>query len=181
MARQKRSSNSSPQPYPSPSMSSYDYPPPAQGQNEPYRASPTNSHSSLPSVSLRLILAMDSENQPQQQRPQQQSNSQVALGSPLPPSMGQYYHNQGQSLPPPPHHMSVTSDPSQQMRYPLPAPDNRIMSGGRHKKEIKRRTKTGCLTCRKRRIKVRKRASSSLWALSKHFLCFLRCSVVVFV
>lgn len=28
------------------------------------------------------------------------------------------------------------------------------MSGGRHKKEIKRRTKTGCLTCRKRRIKV---------------------------
>lgn len=27
------------------------------------------------------------------------------------------------------------------------------MSGGRHKKEIKRRTKTGCLTCRKRRIK----------------------------
>ena len=29
-----------------------------------------------------------------------------------------------------------------------------MMSGGRHKKEIKRRTKTGCLTCRKRRIKV---------------------------
>lgn len=28
-----------------------------------------------------------------------------------------------------------------------------MMSGGRHKKEIKRRTKTGCLTCRKRRIK----------------------------
>lgn len=39
------------------------------------------------------------------------------------------------------------------MRYALPAPDNRVMSGGRHKKEIKRRTKTGCLTCRKRRIK----------------------------
>lgn len=32
--------------------------------------------------------------------------------------------------------------------------DARQMSGGRHKKEIKRRTKTGCLTCRKRRIKV---------------------------
>lgn len=28
------------------------------------------------------------------------------------------------------------------------------MAGARHKKDIKRRTKTGCLTCRKRRIKV---------------------------
>ena len=34
------------------------------------------------------------------------------------------------------------------------------MSGGRHKKEIKRRTKTGCLTCRKRRIKVRRKKLS---------------------
>lgn len=40
------------------------------------------------------------------------------------------------------------------MRYQLPPQgDQRILSGGRHKKEIKRRTKTGCLTCRKRRIK----------------------------
>ena len=49
------------------------------------------------------------------------------------------------------------------MRYPIPpqAPmDVRQMSGGRHKKEIKRRTKSGCLTCRKRRIKVRVFASS---------------------
>lgn len=42
------------------------------------------------------------------------------------------------------------------MRIPLPHAqlDSRHMSGGRHKKEIKRRTKTGCMTCRKRRIKV---------------------------
>jgi len=43
------------------------------------------------------------------------------------------------------------------MRYPIPpqAPmDSRNMSGGKHRKEIKRRTKSGCLTCRKRRIKV---------------------------
>lgn len=41
------------------------------------------------------------------------------------------------------------------MRYGLPGLyDPRMqLSGGRHKKEIKRRTKTGCLTCRKRRIK----------------------------
>jgi len=46
-------------------------------------------------------------------------------------------------------------------RFPIPPPlaplDARAMSAGRHKKEIKRRTKTGCLTCRKRRIKVRAR------------------------
>ncbi|CZT16634.1 uncharacterized protein RCC_02469 [Ramularia collo-cygni] len=41
------------------------------------------------------------------------------------------------------------------MRYPIQpqTPSERQISGGRHKKEIKRRTKTGCLTCRKRRIK----------------------------
>ena len=47
-------------------------------------------------------------------------------------------------------------EPNQHMRYPIPPADSRLMSGGRHKKEIKRRTKTGCLTCRKRRIKVRR-------------------------
>jgi len=55
--------------------------------------------------------------------------------------------------------MNITSSPqSMAMRYALPqqgVPGERMMSGGRHKKEIKRRTKTGCLTCRKRRIKVR--------------------------
>jgi hypothetical protein len=40
------------------------------------------------------------------------------------------------------------------VRYSIPNP-HMMISGGRHKKEIKRRTKTGCLTCRKRRIKVR--------------------------
>jgi hypothetical protein len=35
-----------------------------------------------------------------------------------------------------------------------PSGSPRFISGGRHKKEVKRRTKTGCLTCRKRRIKV---------------------------
>jgi white-opaque regulator 2 len=42
-----------------------------------------------------------------------------------------------------------------QIRYPhvQAAPDSRLL-GGRQRKEIKRRTKTGCLTCRKRRIKV---------------------------
>ncbi|KAH0542746.1 hypothetical protein FGG08_002885 [Glutinoglossum americanum] len=138
----------SPHSYPSPSMSAYAYPPPQQQQAvEPYRASPTGSHVSLPSISLPPIRSLDPR---QQQGP-------ASLGSPLPPPaapMGAYYHNQQQSLPPPQQHPNVTSSPHHQpLRYPLPAPDGRIMSGGRHKKEIKRRTKTGCLTCRKRRIK----------------------------
>lgn len=82
------------------------------------------------------------------------------MGSNLPPPVAQmgggpYYHNQGQTLPHPSHqYPNVTSDPTgQNLRYALPVTDSRQMSGGRHKKEIKRRTKTGCLTCRKRRIK----------------------------
>jgi hypothetical protein len=74
--------------------------------------------------------------------------------STLPPAMAQYYPGPAQSMPPPLAHANAAADASQPARYPLPAADGRIMSGGRHKKEIKRRTKTGCLTCRRRRIKV---------------------------
>ncbi|TAQ88480.1 hypothetical protein B7494_g3189 [Chlorociboria aeruginascens] len=140
----------SPTSYPSPSLSSaqYHYPAPNNQQvSELYRASPTGSNSSLPSMhSLDALQA--------------QHLQQHNMGSPLPPPVAQmgggpYYHNQGQTLPQPPHHQypNVTSDPAGQMRYALPVTDARVMSGGRHKKEIKRRTKTGCLTCRKRRIK----------------------------
>lgn len=64
----------------------------------------------------------------------------------------QYY------IPPGQPYSTQPGDPNALMRFgsiPIPPADSRIMSGGRHKKEIKRRTKTGCLTCRKRRIKVR--------------------------
>ncbi|KAI4227403.1 MAG: hypothetical protein L6R36_002424 [Xanthoria steineri] len=165
----------SPHSYPSPSMSAYAYPPSNHnGQStEPYRASPTGSSVSLPSLNLPPIRTIDgrpqsqqgTQNQPppppqQQQQQQQHPVGQPQIGqpqmnAPLPPPMNSYYPGSlpGQSLPPP-QHMNVTSDPNQQpMRYALPAPDGRMMSGGRHKKEIKRRTKTGCLTCRKRRIK----------------------------
>ncbi|CAG8957545.1 hypothetical protein HYFRA_00010411 [Hymenoscyphus fraxineus] len=82
--------------------------------------------------------------------PQQQPQQLHTMNSGLPP--GPYYHNTGATLPHP--YGGVTSDPNgPNMRYALPVGDSRVMSGGRHKKEIKRRTKTGCLTCRKRRIK----------------------------
>ncbi|KAG0649919.1 putative transcriptional regulatory [Hyphodiscus hymeniophilus] len=148
-AGQSRQSVSYPSPtsYPSPSMSNapYNYPPPNNQQvNESYRASPTGSNGAMPLPSMRSL-------DPMQQQQQH-------MGSPLPhPPVaqmgGNYYHSQSQTLPHP--YPNVTSDPNGggNMRYALPVSDPRVMSGGRHKKEIKRRTKTGCLTCRKRRIK----------------------------
>lgn len=156
-SRPQPTSYPSPHSYPSPSVSAYAYPPPQQQQAvEPYRASPTGSHVSLPSLNLPPIRHI---NDPRNsQSPAGGPPPAPPMGSPLPlpgvpPPMSGYY---AQSLPAPPHAMNVTSSPHHQpLRYPLPQPDGRIMSGGRHKKEIKRRTKTGCLTCRKRRIKVR--------------------------
>ncbi|PZC95845.1 C6 finger domain protein [Pyrenophora tritici-repentis] len=150
----------SPHSYPSPSMqSSYTYPPP-QGQqsNEGgYRSSPQGANMSLPPLNLPPIRVQDGQQPQAQQQPQQQP-----MGSPLPPpqqqqqqqhQMPQYYAHPAHAQPGPP--MMANMGPQfNSMRYQLPPqPDQRVLSGGRHKKEIKRRTKTGCLTCRKRRIK----------------------------
>ena len=44
---------------------------------------------------------------------------------------------------------------SGQLQYQLAGEPNHVLSSGsKHRKEVKRRTKTGCLTCRRRRIKV---------------------------
>lgn len=133
----------SPSAYPEPNTSYASYPAPnGQQGGEPYRASasPAGSNGSLPLPSMRSLDPLHPH--------QQQMHSQ----SPMP-----YYAHQTMGQMPHPSHQypNVTSDPSMaNMRYALPVPDQRQMSGGRHKKEIKRRTKTGCLTCRKRRIKV---------------------------
>ena len=130
--------------FPSPSMSGqYSYPPP-EGQGN--SSSGSNIANAAP-LSLPPIRMIDGQPQQQQQQRPGQPGAQAQMGSAIPPGMAQYY-TQGQPFPP-------TSDPNAPMRYPIP-PDGRVLSGGRHKKEIKRRTKTGCLTCRKRRIKVRK-------------------------
>jgi hypothetical protein len=184
MSHQQHQPQNGPQPgyapqqaYASPSMQqpqNYYAQPPQPQEHDQYRTSPTGNNGAMALPSMRLPDAM----------PQQQHQIQQHMGQPLPPPGAQmnqqYYHQPGQILPPPPpHQYPVTSDPNA-MRYVLPIQhDSRIMSGGRHKKvsvdaaglevtysasgipsltitqEIKRRTKTGCLTCRKRRIKVR--------------------------
>ena len=116
------------------------------------------------------VEAGSSQQQQQQQQQQQHSLRATALQAPPPlyavapltsPSPASYapmsyppHQTFPHDLAPPP--MAAAS--ANGMRYlipPQPAPlDQRAMSGARGKKEIKRRTKTGCLTCRKRRIKV---------------------------
>lgn len=91
---------------------------------------------------------------------------QAPIGSPMPSnmppmaSMGQYMTGYPSNVSP------SGMNSNSQMPYSLPGDPNKMLSGGRHKKEVKRRTKTGCLTCRKRRIKVR-------WFLALRF-CTLR-------
>lgn len=98
-----------------------------QGQSpaEQYRASPTGSNGSMPLPSMRSI---DPNHAQQAHQAQHMANSH--LQGPSAP----YYH--GGVLPPPTHYPSVTSDPSG--RYAIPQ-DNRVMSGGRHKKVRRRR------------------------------------------
>ncbi|CAN9193316.1 unnamed protein product [Alternaria alternata] len=144
----------SPHSYPSPSMQpTYTYPPP-QGQqsNEGYRSSPQGAQMSLPPLNLPPIRLQDGQqSQAQPQQPPQ------PMGSPLPPpqhGMQQYYPHPGHAQPGQPMMGNMGGPQFNAMRYQLPPQgDQRVLSGGRHKKEIKRRTKTGCLTCRKRRIK----------------------------
>ncbi|KAH8727619.1 hypothetical protein GQ44DRAFT_725145 [Phaeosphaeriaceae sp. PMI808] len=153
----------SPHSYPSPSMQpTYTYPPP-QGQqsNEPYRASPQGANMSLPPLNLPPIRLQDGQ-QPPPPQPQQPQQSMASSLPPPPHGMPQYYPHQAHphqhQHSPPGQPMMANMGPAQfnnAMRYQLPPQhgDQRVLSGGRHKKEIKRRTKTGCLTCRKRRIK----------------------------
>jgi hypothetical protein len=111
--------------------------------SDPYRPSPTT----LPS--MRTLDHRQPQAQPQHGIPMGAHMAGPAMPAPASAHMGYYGVH--------PSHMYGLPDPNA-MRFALApgmAHDPRIaLSGGRHKKEIKRRTKTGCLTCRKRRIKV---------------------------
>ena len=166
------------------SMSSFHYPAGRQSPQEgPSRdVQQQAAYGAQQSVNLPPISSIDPRQQ--QQRPSHspapgdigQQRQQQALGQPGPqyashlPSMPQYYQPSmaagGQYLGGPAAPMTSSSLPPGH-RFPLPPaqdPHN-IVPGARPKKDIKRRTKTGCLTCRKRRIKV------------SHFLCLLHFSL----
>ncbi|KAI6855406.1 hypothetical protein KC338_g8087 [Hortaea werneckii] len=127
------------QPQPQP----YHYGPTASQQ--PSRASP-NGQNSMQSPSLLPPIHQGAL------PAQPQYGAHPAAYVPAPPYAA--YQNGGmQPMPMPPN--VAPNGQNGMMRYPIPQVpvDSRTVTAGRHKKEIKRRTKTGCLTCRKRRIK----------------------------
>ncbi|KAK4235034.1 hypothetical protein C8A03DRAFT_37141 [Achaetomium macrosporum] len=125
-----------------PPVSQYVYPPQSIPSADPYRPNPT----ALPS--MRTLDHRQPQGQPQHALPLGAHMGAPMTPAPAPAHMGYYSVH--------PHPVYGLPDPNA-MRFAIPpslAHDPRIsLSGGRHKKEIKRRTKTGCLTCRKRRIK----------------------------
>lgn len=124
----------------------------SNGQQLPspdYRGSPPGSASmSLPSI-------QHFEGANLQSQPQYNPNAHIN-GAPPPMMHAPLSYNPYQPMPPT-MPSNAPNGHNGMPRYPLPPQahmDARLMSGGRSKKEVKRRTKTGCLTCRKRRIKV---------------------------
>ncbi|KAI1738821.1 hypothetical protein F4680DRAFT_424160 [Xylaria scruposa] len=130
----------------------YSYANTAPPAHDPYRASPhATTNNAMPLPSMRTF-------DPVQQQSQQQQHMAIAMPvSPVPSVPGQQplsYYSQQVPM------GSMTNNPYASLspdiigqRYALPPGGPAVLTAGRHKKEIKRRTKTGCLTCRKRRIK----------------------------
>ncbi|RWA06805.1 hypothetical protein EKO27_g8311 [Xylaria grammica] len=128
----------------------YVYPNTAPQTHDPYRASShATTNNAMPLPSMRTF-------DPMQQQSQQQQHMAIAMPvSPQVPGQPSLYY--GHQVPmgsmggqP---YTSLSPDAMAQ-RYALPpGGPGTVLTANRHKKEIKRRTKTGCLTCRKRRIK----------------------------
>lgn len=159
------------------SWSQPQYPQPqyAIGNEQQYREQQYRAQQSVPPPSttplnLPPLRSIDPRQQQQQQNVYQHSPSTSAASTYGGAPIGHgYAHVQSQmsSVAPQAHyyphqiaHHAGPYDPVNyppnpaMMRYPLPMGDvGRNLPPGRHKKEVKRRTKTGCLTCRKRRIK----------------------------
>ena len=148
-------------------VSSFPPPPGLRAQqDERSRDSPTPSASTPPlPVNLPPLSSID----PRQTRPThsplpaevQGQTPQLGLPEHIPqhgsllPSMSQYYGSQlnasGQYVGGGP--LAPMTAGSRFLIAPTSDPTS-LISAGRHKKEVKKRTKTGCMTCRKRRIKV---------------------------
>ncbi|KAI0844424.1 hypothetical protein F5Y00DRAFT_256025 [Daldinia vernicosa] len=140
--------------YPASAMATthYGYANPAGQGADAYRASVGVPSNAMALPSMRTF-------DPAQQQAQQQQHMAMAMPvNPVPsvPSMPAQQHMSYFAQQPVP--MTANNPyalPSDALRpqYALPPSGPGSVLGGRHKKEIKRRTKTGCLTCRKRRIK----------------------------
>ena len=151
-------------------MSSFPHRPGRPAQHEElFRRSPTHAASAPPPPPPRPVnLPPLSSIDPRQQRPShspspadaQNKSQQPGLPGLIPPygallpNTSQYYGSQlntnGQYIGGP----SPITSPASRFPIALTTDLPGMISSSRHKKEVKKRTKTGCMTCRKRRIKV---------------------------
>ena len=129
-------------------------------QHDQYRDAAHQEHKQAASTShtpqLPPIQHFEGQMQPQPMYAPVAINGQIAPPPPPPshhhpppPPPAQYHpaqYHYSNGLPP-----AMPSNGGVNGRYPLPP---HVINAPRQKKDIKRRTKTGCLTCRKRRIKV---------------------------
>lgn len=137
------------------------YNPYAPPNEQPGSAPPPNVMS-LPPIQHFNPPAASMQSQPRHYSAATLSNGAPGQSQHPPPYPPEYQYQQSApnqhnaNIPPQVQMQAANGQSNGAMRYPIQpqTPSERQISGGRHKKEIKRRTKTGCLTCRKRRIKV---------------------------
>ncbi|OTB15773.1 hypothetical protein K445DRAFT_35493, partial [Daldinia sp. EC12] len=143
--------------YATPAMATthYGYANPVAQGPDPYRGS-----ASVPSNAMALpsMRTFDPAQQQVQQQQQQQHMAMAMPVNPVPsvPSMPTQQHMSyfaQQPVPMTANNPYALPPDALRPQYALPPSGPGNVLAGRHKKEIKRRTKTGCLTCRKRRIK----------------------------
>ncbi|KAK3708904.1 hypothetical protein LTR37_011234 [Vermiconidia calcicola] len=135
-----------------------------QHASEAYRDSPQQRHHTPMSMSHAPLLppiqhfpgAENMQSQPQYAPPAPMNGGAQMPQQPHHPPP--YHANQFQysngAIQPAPMPSNGGANGQNMMRYAIPPQASvQLAGGGRPKKDIKRRTKTGCLTCRKRRIK----------------------------
>ena len=139
--------------------SSSDSPPGDAQYREAYRTNGHGAQSSMSQTQRRLppMQRFEGAQQSQYQQPMNGASIPHPHHPPTHPpntyAQSHYpYHTGAGALQPAPMLGSVANGQNGIARFPLPP--QVPLDGGRNKKDVKRRTKTGCLTCRKRRIKV---------------------------
>jgi len=161
-ARPENFTSPAPGTYPSPAMRpTYAYPPHEHEGSDAYRGPPGNSLISLPPLNLPPIRSIEGIHSTYQQHQLPGEGIKLEpLHTPGGPGPGGYYQPAAQpsAYPQPPMHLGPPPQYNGYQQAAQQMQDQRMLAASRHKKEIKRRTKTGCLTCRKRRIKVSRTA-----------------------
>jgi hypothetical protein len=142
----------------------------SNGHHTPdYRASPTQHNNALSHAPHLPPIHQFEGSAMQSQQPQYAPAPMNGAQMPHPPPYNphQFQYANGPMQPPPmPSNLAINGQ-NAVMRYPIPPQGPLPMAQARaaKNKEVKRRTKTGCLTCRKRRIKVS--SSVVMWASSQ--------------